>query len=83
MKLRLFTPTGAMPIVLATVAGATVVAGVVATALYTFQPAEASGKGAISLSAPSPIVGIGIPSLVIVGGYLWVRRRSSGRRTQI
>lgn len=81
MKLRLFTSTGAMPVLLASVAGATVVAGVVATALYVYQPAESSGKGSISLSAPSPTIGIGIPSLVIVGGYLWVRYRSTRRRT--
>ncbi len=80
MKLRLLTSTGAMPVFLATVAGATVVAGVVATALYTYEPAEASGKSGVSLSAPSPTVGIGIPSLVIVGGYLWVRHRSAKRR---
>lgn len=80
MKLRLFTSTGAMPVFLATVAGATVLAGVVATALYSHQQDEGIDKGGISRSAPSPTVGIGLPALVIVGGYVWFRHRSMKRR---
>lgn len=81
MKLRTFTSAGAMPVFLATVAGATVLAGVVATALYSYQQDEGADKAGISRSAPSPTVGIGLPSLVIVGGYLWVRHRARKRRT--
>lgn len=81
MKLRLFTSTGAMPVFLATVAGATVLAGVVATSLYSPQQNEDVDKGGVSRSAPGPTVGIGLPALVVVGGYVWIRLRAVKRRT--
>jgi len=29
-----------------------------------------------SMSAPAPVVGVGIPGALMVGGYLWVRYRA-------
>ncbi|BCH25760.1 hypothetical protein [Mesorhizobium sp. L-8-3] len=81
MKLRLLSSTGAMPMLLATVAGATVLAGVVVGGLYSQQQNEDADRGGVSRSAPSPTLGIGLPALVVVGGYVWVRYRSKKRRT--
>jgi hypothetical protein len=31
------------------------------------------------VGAPGPIAGVGLPVLVVAGGYLWIRRRRSKR----
>ena len=33
-----------------------------------------------SHSAPGPVLGVGVPALLVVGGYVWYRRRSRERR---
>ncbi len=38
------------------------------------DPLPNDGDGA-SRSAPGPVIGVGVPALVAVGGYIWYRRR--------
>lgn len=33
------------------------------------------GGGTVSHSAPGPVVGLGLPAVVALGGYLWIRNR--------
>ncbi|KQZ87081.1 hypothetical protein ASD64_06425 [Mesorhizobium sp. Root157] len=35
-----------------------------------------NGGGQVSHSAPGPVIGLGIPAVVALGGYLWVRNRN-------
>ena len=30
-------------------------------------------------SAPGPVIGVGLPALVALGGYVWYRRRGRGK----
>jgi hypothetical protein len=32
-------------------------------------------NGSQSLAVPGPVAGVGLPILVVAGGYVWVRRR--------
>ena len=49
-------------------------------ALASWFPAPKGGSGpGVSRSAPGPVVGVGLPALVI-GGYFWYRRRSKGSK---
>ena len=49
-------------------------------ALASWFPPSKGGSGpAVSHSAPGPVVGVGLPALVI-GGYLWYRNRSKGSK---
>src|SRR5689334_19440531 len=36
------------------------------------------GNG-VSRSAPGPVIGVGIPALAALGGYIWYRRRQRGK----
>jgi hypothetical protein len=60
-----------------------------ATALVAFTSAPAfalsiwfphspggGGSGIVSHSAPGPVAGIGLPVAAVVGGYIWLKRRS-------
>jgi hypothetical protein len=33
------------------------------------------GGGAVSHSAPGPVIGVGLPAAAVIGGYIWLRRR--------
>jgi LPXTG-motif cell wall-anchored protein len=33
------------------------------------------GSGTTTRSAPGPMIGVGLPALVALGGYVWYRRR--------
>jgi hypothetical protein len=35
-----------------------------------------NGGGPVSHSAPGPVIGLGLPAVVALGGYLWVRNRN-------
>ena len=35
-----------------------------------------NGGGQVSHSAPGPVIGLGLPVVVALGGYLWVRNRN-------
>jgi LPXTG-motif cell wall-anchored protein len=37
-------------------------------------PIDNGGSGA-SRSAPGPVIGVGVPALIALGGYVWYRRR--------
>ena len=37
-------------------------------------PLDKGGSGA-SRSAPGPVIGVGVPALIALGGYVWYRRR--------
>jgi len=40
-----------------------------------------NGNTPITHSAPGPVVGLGLPALVVAGGYVWYRRRArQGRK---
>jgi hypothetical protein len=49
-----------------------------AFALSSWFPPHKGGDdgGSVSHSAPGPVIGIGLPAAAIVGGYIWLRRRS-------
>jgi hypothetical protein len=34
------------------------------------------GNGPVSHSAPGPVIGLGLPAVVALGGYLWIRNRN-------
>jgi hypothetical protein len=34
------------------------------------------GSGPVSHSAPGPVIGLGLPAVVALGGYLWIRNRN-------
>lgn len=44
------------------------------------DPPKGGGGGSVSHSAPGPIVGIGLPAAAVVGGYIWLKRRSRQKR---
>ena len=59
---------------LLTWAGVILVSSTVASyALGGWIPDGGGGGG--SHSAPGPVMGVGIPALVALGGYIWYRRR--------
>ncbi len=35
-----------------------------------------NGGGQVSHSAPGPVIGLGLPAAVALGGYLWMRNRN-------
>jgi len=37
------------------------------------------GGHGVSRSAPGPVIGVGIPALAALGGYIWYRRRQRGK----
>ena len=45
-----------------------------------FPGSGGNGGGPVSHSAPGPVLGVGLPALALVGGYVWLRRRSRERR---
>lgn len=50
------------------------VGGVAATYLYSL---EKDGDGTrIERSAPNPVAALGLPAGLVIGGYVWWRRRS-------
>ena len=60
---------------LLTCAGVILVLSTVASyALGGWIPGGGGGGG--SHSAPGPVMGVGIPALVALGGYIWYRRRN-------
>lgn len=38
-----------------------------------------NGGGGTSRSAPGPVIGIGLPALAALGGYVWYRSRQRGK----
>jgi len=72
-------------VLLAAFAGAPVVAPAFAMAEWFpyFHHGHGGDKGGgkgqsgpVSHSAPGPILGIGLPVVAVVGGYVWLRRRN-------
>ena len=60
---------------LLTCAGAILVLSTVSSyALGGWIP-DGGGGGGGSHSAPGPVMGVGIPALVALGGYIWHQRR--------
>jgi hypothetical protein len=51
-----------------------------AFALSSWFPSHRHGDrhdgGQVSHSAPGPVIGIGLPAAVALGGYLWMRNRN-------
>ncbi|MFU0506690.1 hypothetical protein [Pseudaminobacter sp. NGMCC 1.201702] len=41
-----------------------------------------SNGGSKNLAVPGPVVGAGLPILVVAGGYVWLRRRIRRRKEQ-
>jgi hypothetical protein len=37
------------------------------------------GDPGVSRSAPGPVIGVGLPALAALGGYVWYRRRQRGK----
>jgi hypothetical protein len=48
-------------------------------AMASWFPGSGNGGSPVSHSAPGPVLGVGLPALV-VGGYVWYRHRSRQRR---
>ncbi len=42
-----------------------------------FPPGK--GGGDTSRSAPGPVIGLGLPALAALGGYVWYRRRQRSK----
>jgi len=71
INLRLLTCAGALTL-LATAPG------------LAADPPQKNGharKAEISRSAAGPVVGVGLPALVVVGGYVWYRNRTRKSKT--
>jgi hypothetical protein len=43
---------------------------------------KGGSNGSQSLAVPGPVAGVGLPILVVAGGYVWLRRRIRGRKEQ-
>jgi hypothetical protein len=41
-------------------------------------PIDTGGSG-VSRSAPGPVIGLGVPAVIALGGYVWYRRRHGGK----
>ena len=48
-------------------------------AMADWFPPGNGGGGDTSRSAPGPVLGIGLPALAALGGYVWYRRRQRGK----
>lgn len=44
-------------------------------ALASWFPKAGNDRPPVSHSAPGPVIGVGLPVLVALGGYLWYRHR--------
>jgi hypothetical protein len=38
-------------------------------------------SGPVAIGAPGPVVGVGLPAVAVVGGYLWFVRRRAKKRS--
>lgn len=45
--------------------------------LYSLQAND--GEEQVARSAPGPVAALGLPAGVVIGGYVWLRRRSRNR----
>jgi hypothetical protein len=53
-------------------------AGVAAT-YYLYSLQANGGEKQVARSAPGPVAALGLPASVVIGGYVWLRRRSRNR----